>query len=71
MHLVLPYFRTFVCEPCSVTLPDASMVKWTTLEPYLDLSESNSKMYTNFEFFVEKSIKIKKKKKHTLIYKAK
>ena len=28
----------------------ASTVKWTTLDPCLGLSESDPKLYTNFEF---------------------
>ena len=31
------------------------MVKWTTLDPFLVFSESDSKLYTNFEFCEEKS----------------
>ena len=29
----------------------ASTVKWTTLDPCLGLSESDPKLYTNFEFY--------------------
>ena len=29
----------------------ASTVKWTPLDPCLDLSESDPKLYTNFEFY--------------------
>ena len=31
------------------------MVKWTTLDIYLGSSESDSKLYTNFEFCEEKN----------------
>ena len=34
----------------------ASTVKWTTLDPCTGLSESDSKLYTNFEFCEEKII---------------
>ena len=34
---------------------DASMVKWTTLDPYKGLSESDSKLYIKFEFYFEES----------------
>ena len=44
------------------------MVKYTTLSPYIDLSESDSKLYTNFEFFEGNNYK---HLKNTLIYKAK
>ena len=33
----------------------ASTVKWTTPEPWVGLSESDSKLYTNFELSKEKS----------------
>ena len=29
----------------------ASMVKWTTLDPCSGLSDSDSKLYTTFEFY--------------------
>ena len=29
----------------------ASIVKWTCLDPCSDLSESDPKLYTNFEFY--------------------
>ena len=32
-----------------------SMVKWTTSDPYLVLSESDSNLYTDFEFCIEKN----------------
>ena len=32
-------------------LQGASMVKWTTLDPCSCLSESDPKLYTNFEFY--------------------
>ena len=35
----------------------ASMVKWTTPDPYLSASESDSKLYTIFEFCEENSHK--------------
>ena len=44
----------------------ASTVKWTCPDPCLELSESDSKLYTNFNFCEEKTIDIKK----ILIYKA-
>jgi len=34
---------------------DARMVKWTILDPCLVLSESDSKLYTNFDFVKEKN----------------
>ena len=34
----------------------ASTVKWTTLDPCLVFSESDSKLYTSFEFCEEKKI---------------
>ena len=33
----------------------ASTIKWTTLDPCLVFSESDSKLYTNFEFCEEKN----------------
>jgi hypothetical protein len=47
----------------------ASTVKWTTLEPCIGLSESNSKLYTNFEICEDKIHK--QLKKNIVIYKAK
>ena len=38
----------------------ASTVKWTTLEPCIGLSESNSKLYINFEICEDKNHKNKK-----------
>ena len=35
----------------------ASTVKWTTLEPCIGLSESNSKLYINFEICEDKNHK--------------
>jgi hypothetical protein len=32
-------------------VPGASTVKWTTLDPCSGLSESDPKLYTNFEFY--------------------
>ena len=46
----------------------ASTVKWTTLDPYWGLSESDPKIYTNFEFY---EIEIHKHLENTCIYKAK
>ena len=34
----------------------AGMVKWTTHEPYMGLSESVSKLYTNLKFVKKKII---------------
>ena len=51
----------------------ASTVKWTDLDPYLVLVESDSKLYTNFEFGERKKKTKKKTNKHvknTLIYKS-
>jgi hypothetical protein len=45
----------------------ASMVKWIALDPYLVLRNSDSKLYTNFEFREEN---IHKHLKNILIYKA-
>ena len=36
-------------------LEGASMVKWTILDPCLVLSESDSKLYTDFDFVKEKN----------------
>ena len=36
----------------------ASTVKWTCPDPCLVLSESDSKLYTNFEFCEEKIVDI-------------
>ena len=36
---------------CRGTDKGASIVKWTTLDPCSDLSESDPKLYTNFEFY--------------------
>ena len=44
------------------------MVKWTTLDPCSDLSESDPKLYTNFEFY---EIEIHKHLENMWIYKAK
>ena len=41
-------------NPSHVPQPGASTVKWTNLDPCLMLSESDSKLYTNFEFGEEK-----------------
>ena len=38
----------------------ASTVKWTTLEPCIGLSASDSKVYTNFEYVKKKFIHLKK-----------
>ena len=46
----------------------ASKVKWTTPEPYIGLSESDLKLYTNFDFFEENYCK---QFKNTMIHKAK
>ena len=46
----------------------ARTVKWTTHDPYLNSSESDSNLYTNFEFCEEK---IPWHSKDILIYKAK
>ena len=46
----------------------ASMVKWTAHDPYLVFSESDSKLYTYFEFCEEKIMDIFK---NMLIYKGK
>ena len=46
----------------------ASMVKWTTLNPCISSSKSNSKLYTNFEIYEEKNHRHLEK---LLIYKAK
>ena len=46
----------------------ASMVKWTCLDPCSGLSESDPKLYTNFEFY---EIKIHKHLESIWIYKAK
>ena len=45
-----------------------STIKWTTLDPWRSLSESDSKQFTNFEFCEKKN---HKHFKNTLIYKAK
>ena len=37
------------------TSPGASTVKWTTHDPCLVVSKSDSKLYTNFEFCEEKN----------------
>ena len=37
------------------------MVKWTTLDLCMCLSESDSELYTNFKMFVKKIINISKK----------
>jgi hypothetical protein len=39
----------FLSLPCLIIL-GASTVKWTTLDPCSGLSESDPKLYTNFEF---------------------
>ena len=36
---------------CRGTDKGASIVKWTTLDPCSGLSESDPKLYTNFEFY--------------------
>jgi hypothetical protein len=46
----------------------ASTVKWTTLDPCLGLSESDPKLYTNFEFY---EIEIHKHLESIWIYKVK
>ena len=46
----------------------ASTVKWTTLDPCSGLSESDPKLYTNFEFY---EIEIHKHLENIWIYKAK
>ena len=46
----------------------ASTVKWTSLNPFISLSESDSKQSTNFELFEEKNLT---HSKNLLIYKAK
>lgn len=33
----------------------ASTIKWTTLNPWLEFNESDSKLYINFEFCEEKN----------------
>jgi hypothetical protein len=38
----------------------ASTVKWTILDSYIDLSESDSKLYIHLEFFEERNQNIKK-----------
>jgi hypothetical protein len=45
----------------------ASTVKWTTFDPCLGLSESDPKLYTNFEFH---EIKIHRHLENIWIYKA-
>ena len=45
-----------------------STVKWTSHDPYLVLSESDSKLYTHFEFCEKKN---HKHWKNILMYKAK
>ena len=57
----------WVKDFCSVNM-GASTVKWTTLDPCLGLSESDSKLYTNFEFY---EIEIHKYLENIWIYKAK
>ena len=46
----------------------ASMVKWTALDPCSGLSESDPKLYTNFDLY---EIKIHKRLESIWIYKAK
>ena len=46
----------------------ASTVKWTTLDPCSGLSESDPKLYTNFEFY---EVEVHKHLENILIYKAK
>ena len=46
----------------------ASTVKWTTHDPWLVLSESGSKLYTDFEFCKEEN---HRHYRNILIYKAK
>ena len=46
----------------------ASMIKWTTLDPCSSLSESDPKLYTNFEVY---KIEIHKHLESIWIYKAK
>ena len=35
----------------SILCTGASTIKWTTLDPFLCLSESDPKLYTNFKFY--------------------
>ena len=46
----------------------ASTVKWTTFDPCSGLSESDLKLYTNFEFY---EVEIHKHLENICIYKAK
>ena len=54
--------------PSSGSTNDANTVKWTTLVPWIGLSENVTKLYINFEFCEGEN---HKHLKNTLIYKAK
>ena len=48
---LLAMFRSPTLSKLMVWHAGASTVTWTTLDPCSGLSESNSKLYTNFEFY--------------------
>jgi hypothetical protein len=65
-------FIFYIHLPCNIkhdkSIKGASMVKYTTPLSSINLNESDTKLYTNFEFCEGKN---HKQLKNTLIYKAK